>query len=156
MKVRSAFVASFRGSSAVSAATMLILGAMRYIAPRPSSRRPSEPVEAPADPVPAQGERERPRAAALGSAPEQERGEAAEERGRAVERPRAPAVAAAHLDQIDPARHQQLGARGEQLVAAGDGTRHELAEDPARGAVADRLLVRQGTGDPPVAARPAD
>src|SRR5512140_1597953 len=52
MKVRSVFVASFRGSSAVSAASMLILGAMRYIAPPPSSRRPSEPVEAPGRPVP--------------------------------------------------------------------------------------------------------
>src|SRR5512140_30108 len=47
MKRRSVFVASFRGNSAVSAATMLILGAMRYIAPQPSSRRPSELVEAP-------------------------------------------------------------------------------------------------------------
>jgi len=50
MKGRSVFAASFRGDSAVSAARMLILGAMRYIESEPSSRRPSEPVEAPADP----------------------------------------------------------------------------------------------------------
>jgi len=41
MKRRSVFAASFRGNSAVSAATMLILGAFRYIGPSPA---PDDPL----------------------------------------------------------------------------------------------------------------